>query len=86
MRTVKPIMSQMGLRIIYFAYIHSIMTYVIIFWGNSPYSIKLFRIQEKVVRIMMGLKKRFMQGFIQRNENSASMFSIHIFLDAICCK
>jgi hypothetical protein len=45
-------------RIIYFAYIHSIMTYGIIFWGNSPYSIKLFRIQKKVVRIMMGLKKR----------------------------
>jgi hypothetical protein len=34
------------------------MTYEIIFWGNSPYSIKLFRIQKKVVRIMMGLKKR----------------------------
>jgi hypothetical protein len=32
--------------------------YGIIFWGNSPYSIKLFRIQKKVVRIMMGLKKR----------------------------
>jgi hypothetical protein len=43
---------------IYFAYIHSIMTYGIIFWGNSPYSVKHFRIQKKVVRIMMGLKKR----------------------------
>jgi hypothetical protein len=31
-------------------------------------------------------EKRFMQGFIQRNENSASMFSIHIFPDAVCCK
>jgi hypothetical protein len=34
------------------------MTYGITFWGNSPYSIKLFRIQKKVVRIMMDLKKR----------------------------
>jgi hypothetical protein len=42
---------------IYFAYIHSIMTYGIIFWGNSSYTIKLFRIQ-KIMRIMMGLKKR----------------------------
>ena len=58
MRVIKPIMSWSSLRIIYFAYIHSIMTYGIIFWGNSPYSIKLFRIQKKVVRIMMGLKKR----------------------------
>jgi hypothetical protein len=32
---------------IYFAYIHFIITNGIIFWGNSPYTIKLFRIQEK---------------------------------------
>jgi hypothetical protein len=43
---------------IYFACIHSVMTYGIIFWSNSPYSIKFLRIQKKVVRIMMGLKKR----------------------------
>jgi hypothetical protein len=58
MRTVKPIMSLRSLRMIYFAYIHFVITYGIIFWGDSPYSIKLFRIQKKVVRIMMGLKKR----------------------------
>jgi hypothetical protein len=34
------------------------MTYSIIFWGNLPYSIKLFRMQKKVIRIMKGLKKR----------------------------
>jgi hypothetical protein len=58
MRTIKPIMSQRSLRMIYFAYIHSIMTYGIMFWGNSPYSIKLCGIQKKVVRLIMGLKKR----------------------------
>jgi hypothetical protein len=34
------------------------MTYGIIFWGNSPYSKKLFRIQKKAIRITMALKKR----------------------------
>ena len=34
------------------------MTYGIIFWGNSPHSIKLFRIQKKVIRLIMGLKIR----------------------------
>jgi hypothetical protein len=58
MRTIKPIMSQRSLRMIYFAYIHSIMTYRIIFWGNSPYSIKDFMMKKKVGRLMMGLKKR----------------------------
>jgi hypothetical protein len=57
-RTVKPIMSDGSLRMLYFSYIHSIMTYGIIFWGNSPYSIKNFRIQKKVIRLMIGLRKR----------------------------
>jgi hypothetical protein len=30
----------------------------IIFWSNSSYTIKLFRIQKNVIRIMTGLKKR----------------------------
>jgi hypothetical protein len=58
MRTVKPIMSLGSLRMIYFAYIHSVITYGIIFWGNSSYTIKLFRIQKRAIRIMMGLKKK----------------------------
>jgi hypothetical protein len=28
------------------------------FWDNSPYAIQLFRIQKKLIRIMMGLKKK----------------------------
>jgi uncharacterized protein YeeX (DUF496 family) len=48
---------------IYFAYIHSFITYEIIFWGRSLYAIKLFRIQKKVVRIIMGLKKSLRDSF-----------------------
>jgi hypothetical protein len=63
-RTIKPIMSLGSLRMIYFTYIHSIITYGIIFWGNSSYTIKLLSIQKKVIRIIMGLKKkRLMQEF-----------------------
>jgi hypothetical protein len=58
MRTIKPIMSLKSLRMICYAYIHSIMTYIIIFWGNSSYIINLFMIQKNFIRIIMGLKKR----------------------------
>jgi hypothetical protein len=37
---------------IYFSYFHSLMTYGIIFWGNSPLSILIFRIQKRVIRII----------------------------------
>jgi hypothetical protein len=55
---LKPIMSLKSLRMLYCAYIHSIMTYGIIFWSNSSYTIELFRIQKNVIRIMLDLKKR----------------------------
>jgi hypothetical protein len=34
------------------AYFHSIINYDIIFWDNSPYSINIFRLQRKVIRII----------------------------------
>jgi hypothetical protein len=49
-------MSLRSLRMIYFAYIHPITAYGIIFWGNSPYTIKPSRIQKDLMRIMMDLK------------------------------
>jgi hypothetical protein len=57
------------------------MTYGIIFGGNSSYTIKLFRIQKNVIRIMMGLKKR--DSF--KEMEIALVLLIHIFLNATYC-
>ena len=43
---------------IYYSYSHSVMTYGLLFWGNSPDSIKIFRLQKKIVRIMAGCRFR----------------------------
>jgi len=42
------------LKIIYFAYVHSVINYGIIFWENSSESNKIFLAQKKIVRIMTG--------------------------------
>jgi hypothetical protein len=42
------------LKMIYFAYLHSVMEYGIIFWGNSTESKRLFQLQKKIIRIMTG--------------------------------
>jgi hypothetical protein len=34
------------------------MNYGLPFWGNSPQSIKIFRIQKNVIRIMLGKRRR----------------------------
>ena len=44
------------LKIIYYSYFHSVMTYDLLFWGHSPESIKIFRLQKKIIRIMMGCR------------------------------
>jgi len=45
------------LKIIYYSHFHSVMTYGLIFWGSSTESIKIFGLQKRIIRIMMGCKK-----------------------------
>ena len=46
-KQVKPYMAVESLKTIYFSYFHSIITYGIIFWGNSIHSQYIFKIQKK---------------------------------------
>jgi hypothetical protein len=54
-RAVKPFLSQESLRMVYF-YFHSIMTYRLIFWGNSYHSNTVFELQKKIDSIMVGIR------------------------------
>jgi hypothetical protein len=44
------------LKLTYFAYFYSLIKYGIIFWGDSSDSKKVFTLQKKTVRIMVGVK------------------------------
>ena len=57
-RTVKPYLSLDSLKMIYYSYFHSIMTYRIIFWGNSYYSTTIFRLQNRTIRIIVEFGSR----------------------------
>ena len=57
-RTIQAIMSLETLRMVYFAYIHSIMSYGIILGGNQPYSDKIFKIQIRVIRSILSSRMR----------------------------
>jgi len=58
MKSLKPYVTINTLKIIYYSYFHSVMTYGLLFRGNSPESIKIFRLQKKIIRIMMGCRSR----------------------------
>src|SRR5215475_9356191 len=51
-RTLTFLRSPEVLKMVYFSCFHSIMSYGIIFWGNSHHSINIFKIQKRILRIM----------------------------------
>ena len=57
-RNAKAYMSLSSLKVIYHALFHSVMSYGVIFWGNSPHSHIIFRIQKKAIRIIEGCGNR----------------------------
>jgi hypothetical protein len=82
--TLKSYMSRDVLMMIYYAYFHSILTYGIIFWGNSPYTIDLFRLQKRAIRIICGIHNSLMYRIFQTTENSFSSVTVFIFNIDVC--
>jgi len=58
MRSIKPFMSLCTLKTVYYSYFNAIINYGLLFWGNSPHSIKIFKMQRRIIRIMIGCKNR----------------------------
>jgi hypothetical protein len=57
-RTVKPFTCQENLKSVYYSHFHSLITYGIIFWGNSSHNIHVLRLQKRVIRIITGSRPR----------------------------
>jgi len=53
-QSVKPFLSREILRMVYFSYVHSVLSYGIIFWGNSHLYIinNVFKIQKRIISII----------------------------------
>lgn len=58
MRSIKPYMPLNTLKTIYYSYFNTIMSYGLFIWGNSPHSLRIFRMQKKIIRIMTGCNSR----------------------------
>jgi hypothetical protein len=57
-RAGKPFLSKESLRMVYFFYFHSIMTYRLICWGNSYHSNTVFKLQKRIIGIMVGIRDK----------------------------
>jgi hypothetical protein len=64
---------------IYFAYVHSVMSYGIIFGSNSTYSNIIFKIQKRILRIIMKARNRESCRPLFRQLNILPLYSQYIF-------
>jgi hypothetical protein len=79
LRNIRHMVSLDILRMIYFAHIHSIVSYGIIFWGNSYYSNKIFILQKKIIRIIMNTKSRNSCRELFKNLEIMTLYSQYIY-------
>jgi len=78
-QTIQAVMSPDTLRMVYFAYIHSIMSYGVIFGGNQPYSDKIFKIQKRAIRIFTGSRMRDSCRVLFKKLDILPLYSQYIF-------
>jgi len=73
------------LRVTYFSYVHSVTLCGIILWGNSSYSKIIFKIQIRIIRVIMGSSSRDSYRELFKNLEvlpfkSQNIFSLSLFV------
>jgi len=58
MRVIKPFLSLDSLKMVYYSHCHSTMTCGLIFCKNSHHSNIIFRLQKRIIRIIVGIRGR----------------------------
>jgi len=76
------------LRTIYFSYVHCIISYGIIFWGNSSHNKIIFKIQKKIIRVIMNSSSRSLccdlfkkLNILLLHPSNCSLLRTEIYLD-----
>jgi hypothetical protein len=52
LRNIKPFIYTKILKMIYYSYFHSVVTYVLMYWGNSATVDRVLRMQKRAVRLI----------------------------------
>jgi hypothetical protein len=64
------------LRTIYFSNVHSVISYGIIFWGNSHFSINIFKIQKRIIRIITNIGAKRFKATLKRYLIERAFYSL----------
>jgi len=84
--SLKSLIPLETLRMIYFSSVHTIISYSIIFLGNSSYSNSIFKLQKRVIRIMMNARNRESCRELSKKLNILPLHSQYISLSLFVVK
>ena len=68
-----------ALKLIYYAQVHSIMSYGVIFWGNSPSAGRVFKLQKRIIRIIANKKPRDSCREVFKSMRINTLYSQYIY-------
>ena len=79
MRKLSNFLNIVTLRIVYFAYFQSLVNYGIIFWGSSSTMHNVFLMQNRIIRIVLGLGPRSSCRGVFRKLDVLTVPSLYIY-------
>jgi len=79
LRNIKHVVSQDTLKMVYFANVHSVMSYGIILWGNSTHTKKIFTLQKKCIRILANANTKASCRILFRKLNIMTIYAQYIY-------
>jgi hypothetical protein len=78
-RSLKSILTIDDLKIVYCAYVHFIITYGIVFWGNDTNSKQVFVAQKRIIRNIMNTNSKTSCRGLFKYLNMLPIYSQYIF-------
>jgi hypothetical protein len=79
LRNIKHVVPLDTLRVIYFAHIHSIIRYGIIFWGSSSHANRVFILRKKIIGIITNTRPRDSCREVFKNMEIITLYSQYVY-------
>jgi hypothetical protein len=78
-RKIKYTVTIETLRLIYFAHVHSIISYGIMFWGSASLAQKVFVMQKRIIRVITNMRPRDSCREIFKRMKIMTLYSQYIY-------
>lgn len=78
LKQLRPISSEISLKEVYYAYIHSIMSYGIVLWGSSSDYERVLKMQKRAIRVLT--KAKFRESCRIHFKNLKILTSVSVYI------